>query len=108
MEAFLRSDGALTVGISTKKEYLAAVATPPTTSSGSDLADGRWHSVSICHQAARRPFGQNHLFIYLDGVQRIQAAIKSPAMTDVKISFYSIFFFALFFIFRDFNFLAFR
>ncbi|KAG8233663.1 hypothetical protein J437_LFUL013709, partial [Ladona fulva] len=32
--------------------------------------------------AARRPFGQNHLSVYIDGTQRLSACLKFPSLTD--------------------------
>ncbi|XP_063234189.1 neurobeachin-like protein 1 isoform X2 [Bacillus rossius redtenbacheri] len=76
LQAFLKADGTLVVGMNTRKEFLAAsVPDYP-------LLDGQWHCVSVCHIAARRPFGQNQIIIYIDGVQRMGASIKSPSMTD--------------------------
>ncbi|XP_069696226.1 neurobeachin-like protein 1 isoform X2 [Periplaneta americana] len=76
LEAFFRPDGALVIGINTKKEFLSASVTD------FPLLDGQWHCLDICHVAARRPFGQNQLTIYIDGTQRMAAGVKSPAMTD--------------------------
>ncbi|PNF23323.1 hypothetical protein B7P43_G17104 [Cryptotermes secundus] len=76
LEAFFRPDGALVVGISTKKEFLSASVTD------FPLIEGQWHCVDICHMAARRPFGQRQLTVYIDGAQRMVASVKSPAMTD--------------------------
>jgi len=47
LEAFFRPDGALVVGISTKKEFLSASVTD------FPLVDGQWHCVDIGHMAAR-------------------------------------------------------
>lgn len=47
LEAFFRPDGALVVGISTKKEFLSASVTD------FPLLDGQWHCVDVCHMAAR-------------------------------------------------------
>ncbi|KAJ9577825.1 hypothetical protein L9F63_025312, partial [Diploptera punctata] len=77
LEVFFRPDGALVVGINTKKEFLTASV------SDFPLLDGQWHCLDICHIAARRPFGQNQLTVYIDGIQRMVAGVKSPAMTEI-------------------------
>ncbi|XP_067013553.2 neurobeachin-like protein 1 [Anabrus simplex] len=76
IEVFFRQDGSLVISLNSKKEFLTAcVADFP-------LLDGQWHSVDVCHAAARRPFGQNQLSVYIDGVQRMGVTVKSPSMTD--------------------------
>ncbi|GLG93298.1 Neurobeachin [Gryllus bimaculatus] len=76
LEAFFHNDGCLVVSVNSKKEcYTACVADFP-------LVNGLWHSIGICHAAARRPFGQNQLSMYIDGVQRMAVTVKSPSMTD--------------------------
>lgn len=47
MEAFVSSEGSLVVGVSTKKEFLAA--TVPDLS----LLDAQWHCLDLCFMAAR-------------------------------------------------------
>jgi hypothetical protein len=47
MEMFVSSQGSLVVGVTTKKEYLAA--TVPDLS----LQDTLWHCLDLCYMAAR-------------------------------------------------------
>ncbi|XP_046399154.1 neurobeachin-like protein 2 [Ischnura elegans] len=75
-EIFFASSGDLTVAVSSNKYYSAA------TVSDIPLTDGQWHSLYICHMAARRPFGQNHLTVSIDGTQRLSACLKFPSLTD--------------------------
>ncbi|XP_071441260.1 neurobeachin-like protein 1 [Hetaerina americana] len=75
-EIFFAGNGDLTVAVSSNKYYSAA------TVSDIPLTDGQWHCIYICHMAARRPFGQNHLTVYIDGTQRLSACLKFPSLTD--------------------------
>ncbi|XP_046687708.1 neurobeachin-like protein 2 [Homalodisca vitripennis] len=76
MEAFVSSQGALVVGVTTKKEFLAATVPDLT------LLDSLWHCLDLCYMAARRPFGHNQLSVFIDGHQKLVAAMKFPALTE--------------------------
>ncbi|XP_059473157.1 neurobeachin-like protein 1 isoform X2 [Neocloeon triangulifer] len=76
LEMFFLPNGQLAIAILNKKEFL--VATVP----DHRIQDGFWHCVDICHMAARRPFGQNQLSVYIDGHQRLTAALKFPTTLD--------------------------
>lgn len=78
LEIFFLPDGTLVVGVCTKKEFLTASV------HDFSLLDGHWHCLDVCHMAARRPFGQNQLAVFIDGTQRMAASVKSPSMTDVS------------------------
>ena len=77
-EAFLTSDGILHVGVYIKKSFYC-VQLPD-----HNLADLHWHSISVTHSAARHPFAQNQLVIYIDGTQRLSADLKFPSVSEVN------------------------
>ncbi|XP_062847864.1 neurobeachin-like protein 2 [Trichomycterus rosablanca] len=76
LEAFFTTDGVLVVAVCTKKEYMA-VSLPER-----PLNDGTWHSVAIVHIPGRRPFGQNLVTIYMDGVQCKTAQLRFPTLSE--------------------------
>lgn len=47
MEAFVSSEGSFVVGVTTKKEFLAATVPDLT------LLDAQWHCLDLCFMAAR-------------------------------------------------------
>nr|XP_018911290.1 PREDICTED: neurobeachin-like protein 1 [Bemisia tabaci] len=76
MEAFFCNDGRLIIGVHTRKEFLAATVPVFTWS------DGQWHCLHVIFTSARRPFGHNHLSVFIDGSQALSAALKCSLMTD--------------------------
>ncbi|XP_030639127.1 LOW QUALITY PROTEIN: neurobeachin-like protein 2 [Chanos chanos] len=75
-EAFFTAEGILVVAVCTKKEYMA-VSLPE-----SPLTDCAWHSVAIVHVPGRRPFGQNVVTIYVDGLQCRTAQLRFPSLNE--------------------------
>ncbi|KAM7286130.1 neurobeachin-like protein 1 [Ixodes scapularis] len=76
LEAFFTGGGKLVVAVSTKKEYYAVPV------EGASLDDGTWHSVDICHTAARRPFINSTVIVYIDGRQRASVQAKLPSLSE--------------------------
>lgn len=60
MEAFVGTDGALIIGVSTKKEFLAA------TVPDYNMLDAQWHCLDVCYMAARQVFTMKILKIILE------------------------------------------
>ncbi|XP_068091322.1 neurobeachin-like protein 2 isoform X2 [Hyperolius riggenbachi] len=75
-EAFFTMDGMLVVAVCTKKEYMT-VAVPELI-----FNDSKWHCVDIVHIAGRRPFGQNMVNIYADGLLRKTAQLRFPSLNE--------------------------
>ncbi|XP_052000288.1 neurobeachin-like protein 2 [Xyrauchen texanus] len=75
-EAFFTTEGVLVVAVCTKKEYMA-VSLPD-----NPLNDCAWHSVAIVHVPGRRPFGQNVVTVYVDGVLCKTAPLRFPSMNE--------------------------
>uniref|UniRef100_A0A4W4FS48 Neurobeachin-like protein 2 n=1 Tax=Electrophorus electricus TaxID=8005 RepID=A0A4W4FS48_ELEEL len=75
-EAFFTIQGVLVVAVCTKKEYMA-VSLPE-----NPLSDCAWHSVAIVHVPGRRPFGQNLITIYVDGVPCKTAQLRFPSLSE--------------------------
>ncbi|XP_056618979.1 LOW QUALITY PROTEIN: neurobeachin-like protein 2 [Triplophysa dalaica] len=75
-EAFFTTEGILVVAVCTKKEYMA-VSLPD-----NPLNDCSWHSVAIVHVPGRRPFGQNVVTVYVDGVQCKTAPLRFPSLNE--------------------------
>ncbi|XP_057195455.1 neurobeachin-like protein 2 isoform X2 [Triplophysa rosa] len=75
-EAFFTTEGILVVAVCTKKEYMA-VSLPD-----NPLNDCSWHSVAIVHIPGRRPFGQNVVTVYVDGVQCKTAPLRFPSLNE--------------------------
>ncbi|XP_076826894.1 neurobeachin-like protein 2 isoform X2 [Brachyhypopomus gauderio] len=75
-EAFFTTQGVLVVAVCTKKEYMA-ISLPE-----NPLSDRAWHSVSIVHIPGRRPFGQNLITIYVDGVPCKTAQLRFPSLSE--------------------------
>ncbi|XP_055065658.2 neurobeachin-like protein 2 isoform X2 [Misgurnus anguillicaudatus] len=75
-EAFFTTEGVLVVAVCTKKEYMA-VSLPD-----NPLNDCAWHSVAIVHVPGRRPFGQNMVTVYVDGVQCKTAPLRFPSLNE--------------------------
>ena len=46
------------------------------------LSDERWHSVTVCHSAAKRPFGVAQLVVYIDGREKRTANLKYPTFSE--------------------------
>ena len=46
------------------------------------LSDERWHSVTVCHSAAKRPFGVAQMVIYIDGREKRTANLKYPTFSE--------------------------
>uniref|UniRef100_A0A673NB62 Neurobeachin-like protein 2 n=1 Tax=Sinocyclocheilus rhinocerous TaxID=307959 RepID=A0A673NB62_9TELE len=75
-EAFFTTEEVLVVAVCTKKEYMA-VSLPE-----HPLNDCAWHSVAIVHVPGRRPFGQNVVTVYVDGVQCKTAPLRFPSLNE--------------------------
>ncbi|MBN3300810.1 NBEL2 protein, partial [Amia calva] len=75
-EAFFTVEGVLVVAVCTRKDYMA-VTLPKC-----ELTDGAWHSVDVVHIPGRRPFGQNLVSIYVDGVLCRTAQLRFPALNE--------------------------
>ncbi|CAD5122682.1 DgyrCDS11092 [Dimorphilus gyrociliatus] len=76
-EAFIKMNGALMIGVQTKKEY-HAVRVPYDTS----LLDQQWHSLAVVHQSGRRPFSQDILHVYVDGKLKLNVPMKMPSLSE--------------------------
>uniref|UniRef100_A0A8C1KF72 Neurobeachin-like protein 2 n=1 Tax=Cyprinus carpio TaxID=7962 RepID=A0A8C1KF72_CYPCA len=75
-EAFFTTEEVLVVAVCTKKEYMA-VSLPE-----HPFSDCAWHSVAIVHVPGRRPFGQNVVTVYVDGVQLKTAPLRFPSLNE--------------------------
>uniref|UniRef100_A0A671PR99 Neurobeachin-like protein 2 n=1 Tax=Sinocyclocheilus anshuiensis TaxID=1608454 RepID=A0A671PR99_9TELE len=75
-EAFFTTEEVLVVAVCTKKEYMA-VSLPE-----HPLNDCAWHSVAIVHVPGRRPFGQNVVTVYVDGMQCKTAPLRFPSLNE--------------------------
>uniref|UniRef100_A0A671M5Q8 Neurobeachin-like protein 2 n=1 Tax=Sinocyclocheilus anshuiensis TaxID=1608454 RepID=A0A671M5Q8_9TELE len=75
-EAFFTTEEVLVVAVCTKKEYMA-VSLPE-----HPFSDCAWHSVAIVHVPGRRPFGQNVVTVYVDGVQCKTAPLRFPSLNE--------------------------
>ncbi|XP_073782068.1 neurobeachin-like protein 2 isoform X4 [Danio rerio] len=75
-EAFFTTEEVLVVAVCTKKEYMA-VSLPE-----HPFNDCAWHSVAIVHVPGRRPFGQNVVTVYVDGVQCKTAPLRFPSLNE--------------------------
>ncbi|XP_018596219.2 neurobeachin-like protein 2 isoform X1 [Scleropages formosus] len=75
-EAFFTIEGMLVVAVCTRKDYMAVSLPKPL------LNDCAWHSVDIVHIPGRRPFSQNQVTIYVDGVQRRTAHLRFPSLNE--------------------------
>uniref|UniRef100_A0A8C1FVI9 Neurobeachin-like protein 2 n=1 Tax=Cyprinus carpio carpio TaxID=630221 RepID=A0A8C1FVI9_CYPCA len=75
-EAFFTTEEVLVVAVCTKKEYMA-VSLPE-----HPFNDCAWHSVAIVHIPGRRPFGQNVVTVYVDGVQCKTAPLRFPSLNE--------------------------
>ncbi|XP_056330694.1 neurobeachin-like protein 2 isoform X2 [Danio aesculapii] len=75
-EAFFTTEEVLVVAVCTKKEYMA-VSLPE-----HPFNDCAWHSVAIVHVPGRRPFGQNIVTVYVDGVQCKTAPLRFPSLNE--------------------------
>ncbi|MFT7805427.1 neurobeachin-like protein 2 isoform X1 [Arapaima gigas] len=75
-EAFFTTEGILVVAVCTRKDYMAVSLPKPL------LNDCAWHSVDIVHIPGRRPFSQNQVTIYVDGVQRRTAQLRFPSLNE--------------------------
>ncbi|XP_063780672.1 neurobeachin-like protein 2 isoform X2 [Pseudophryne corroboree] len=75
-EAFFTMDGMLVVAVCTKKDYMT-VALPEL-----HFNDSMWHCVDIVHVAGRRPFGQNMVNIYADGLLRKVSQLRFPSLNE--------------------------
>lgn len=79
MQIFFRGDGAIVIGVMTKKEFLATcVANRP-------LSNNQWHHVVVCFAAARRHFGQSQISVFIDGEQVLSVSLKFPSLCDVSV-----------------------
>ncbi|XP_041104104.1 neurobeachin-like protein 2 isoform X1 [Polyodon spathula] len=76
IEAFFTAEGMLVVAVCTKKDYMT-VALPEVS-----FSDSAWHSVDIVHIAGRRPFGQNLVNIFVDGLLRKSAQLRVPSLSE--------------------------
>lgn len=79
-EAHVTQGGELTVAVFSKKEYNAVTA-PHT-----DLLDSRWHAICIVHTSSKRPFGTSQLYMYVDGVLKLNSQLKYPNMSETLTS----------------------
>lgn len=78
MQVFFRGDGAIVIGVTTKKEFLATCA------ANRPLANNQWHHVVVCFAAARRHFGQSQISVFVDGDQVLNVSLKFPSLNDVS------------------------
>nr|XP_037273796.1 LOW QUALITY PROTEIN: neurobeachin-like protein 1 [Rhipicephalus microplus] len=76
LESFFTAQGKLVVAVATKKEYYAVPV------EGVTLDDETWHSVDICHTAARRPFTNSTTVVFIDGRQRVSVQVKLPSISE--------------------------
>ncbi|KAK7111968.1 hypothetical protein V1264_011504 [Littorina saxatilis] len=76
LEAFVTPSYDLVVAVYNKKEYCTLTVTE------TRLQDGLWHSVGVVHTAARRPFTQSQVMVYIDGIQRSTAPFKFPNLSE--------------------------
>ncbi|RXN00425.1 Neurobeachin-like protein 2 [Acipenser ruthenus] len=76
IEAFFTAEGMLVVAVCTKKDYMT-VALPEVS-----FSDSAWHSVDIVHIAGRRPFGQNLVNIFVDGLLCKSAQLRVPSLSE--------------------------
>ncbi|XP_072572045.1 neurobeachin-like protein 2 isoform X2 [Paramormyrops kingsleyae] len=75
-EAFFTTEGELVVAVCTKKEYMAVRMKELR------LRDSAWHSVGVVHIPGRRPFSQNQVLIYVDGVQQKAVQLRFPSLGE--------------------------
>ncbi|MGH0127029.1 UNVERIFIED_CONTAM: hypothetical protein FKN15_030295 [Acipenser sinensis] len=76
IEAFFTAEGMLVVAVCTKKDYMT-VALPDVS-----FSDSAWHSVDIVHIAGRRPFSQNLVNIFVDGMLCKSAQLRVPSLNE--------------------------
>ncbi|XP_025103761.1 neurobeachin-like protein 1 isoform X2 [Pomacea canaliculata] len=76
LEAFITPNYDLVVAVYNKKEYCTLTVTD------TRLHDGLWHSVGVVHIAARRPFSQSQVQVYIDGRQKAIAPFKFPNLSE--------------------------
>ncbi|XP_033848417.3 neurobeachin-like protein 2 isoform X3 [Acipenser ruthenus] len=76
IEAFFTAEGTLVVAVCTKKDYMT-VALPDVS-----FSDSAWHSVDIVHIAGRRPFSQNLVNIFVDGMLCKSAQLRVPSLNE--------------------------
>ncbi|KAK7507554.1 hypothetical protein BaRGS_00001489, partial [Batillaria attramentaria] len=76
LEAFITPSYDLVVAVYNKKEYCTLAVTD------TSLQNGLWHSVGVVHTAARRPFSQSQVMVYVDGKQKMAAPFKFPNLTE--------------------------
>jgi hypothetical protein len=93
-EAFFTSDcSSLVISTCTKKEFLSfqlkelnfysSNNQTPSDSNAQHLnTNDMWHSLSIVQLPAKGPFGQAHLFVYIDGVLKKEIEFKMPNFND--------------------------
>ncbi|MGH0138239.1 UNVERIFIED_CONTAM: hypothetical protein FKN15_069576, partial [Acipenser sinensis] len=76
IEAFFTAEGMLVVAVCTKKDYMT-VALPEVS-----FSDSAWHSVDIVHISGRRPFSQNLVNIFVDGLLCKSAQLRVPSLSE--------------------------
>lgn len=76
LEAFITPTDDFVVAVYNRKDYTTL------TVADTGLVDGLWHSVGVVHVAARRPFTQSQVIVYIDGKQKMSTPFKFPNLSE--------------------------